>query len=356
MSKSKVTQYRVVVEGKESVVDTMKELSKLVGRKVSRAMVENGEVPEVVEVIVPVEETPTKGEDGIEDNMEEGEDNMNKAFVKNDEGGYNELPLHDPLHRNVEDITAATNDEITEDEVDDMEDELNNDGTLTCEYCKREITEDEKYVNDDNGNITCMDCARELGLVEDSQDDNNEDNDKEPGNNGSDNDNNGDTGKPDIKSLMAKMKELNAKKGTTEEDSTKKGKRGKTVDAKKYVEENNGYPEKGYFKTEQEIKKFYKQLEPSQIEEWLAVEGLDYKKSDNEPINRMRACMALLYYHFPRESKGSSKKESKYAKYSIEDLLQMALDNNIEVPEGKGDLRIMRMYAIMALKKAGVLE
>lgn len=118
--------------------------------------------------------------------------------------------------------------------------------------------------------------------------------------------------------------------------------------------ERDGYPEKGQFSDIKELKKYYKQLTDEQLDEWLELEGLEVKLCDNDGINRMRKCMKISDLHFPREKK--SKKKSKYAQYTTIDLLQLCLDNNIEISDGKGDERILRMYAIVALRKAGVIE
>ena len=126
----------------------------------------------------------------------------------------------------------------------------------------------------------------------------------------------------------------------------------------KFVEEN-GFPEVGYF-TEQfgedgkkSLQKFYKHLSMEQLAEWLDIEGLEYTPTDSEQINRMRACMSILYKHYPKAP--AKKKESKYAKYSLEDLMEMAMDKDV-VFEVTDDERIMRMRAIMALRAAGHIE
>ena len=115
------------------------------------------------------------------------------------------------------------------------------------------------------------------------------------------------------------------------------------------------YPEVGHFKTDKELKKYYKKLTDAQLDEWLELEGVEVAISGNEPIDRMRRCMAILFHHFPKEP-SKSKKKSKYADYTINQLMQIALDHDVEVPDAKGDLRILRMYAIMALRDAGILD
>jgi hypothetical protein len=126
------------------------------------------------------------------------------------------------------------------------------------------------------------------------------------------------------------------------------------VNAVDWITENGGYPEVGQFADQKSLQKFYKQLETEVIEDWCSIEGLEFKACPEQaPIHRMRACMAILYKHFPKETKGSSKK-SKYADYKTEDLIQMALDNSVPV-EPTESMPIMRMRVIMALRAHGVL-
>jgi hypothetical protein len=117
------------------------------------------------------------------------------------------------------------------------------------------------------------------------------------------------------------------------------------------------YPEVGSFDTEKAMKKFVKGLTDSQLQEWCELEGATWKANDHESINRMRMAMAIKAIHFPDTApKKGKKSKSKYAQYETEHLVQMALDNDVEVPDDKGDQRILRMYTIMALRKAGIIE
>jgi len=114
------------------------------------------------------------------------------------------------------------------------------------------------------------------------------------------------------------------------------------------------YPEVGDYEDSADLKKFYKKLSVEQLEEWVELEGLEVKATDSPQIYRMRLCMAILYKHFPKaESKPKSKR--KYTQ-STEELVAMALDNDVEVKDDKGNEQILRMYTIMALKKAGLLD
>lgn len=114
------------------------------------------------------------------------------------------------------------------------------------------------------------------------------------------------------------------------------------------------YPEVGDYEDSADLKKFYKKLSIEQLEEWVELEGLEVAATDSQPIYRMRLCMAILYKHFPKaESKPKSKR--KYTQ-STEELVAMALENDVEIKDDKGNEQILRMYAIMALRKAGLLD
>ncbi len=119
----------------------------------------------------------------------------------------------------------------------------------------------------------------------------------------------------------------------------------------------NEYPEVGDFADEKAMKKYIKKLSDQSLQEWCVLEGATWKPNDHESINRMRMAMAIKALHFPDTApKKSKKSKSKYADYTTEQLVQMALDADVEVPDDKGDMRICRMYTIMALKKAGLLS
>lgn len=127
---------------------------------------------------------------------------------------------------------------------------------------------------------------------------------------------------------------------------------------KAYVEKfvaESGYPEVGHFGEEGKpmLQKFYKHLADEQLVEWVELEGLSFNPSDSAPINRMRMAMAILYSHYPKAP--SAKKQSKYAKYSLEDLMNLALENDVAF-EDTDDERILRMRAIMALRASKVID
>lgn len=139
---------------------------------------------------------------------------------------------------------------------------------------------------------------------------------------------------------------------------TKKNEKVETITAKTnaidYVAKN-GYPEVGSFTEQKVLQKFYKQLETATLEDWASIEGLEFKACPEQPmIHRMRVAMSILYKHFPKEP-SKSKKESKYTKYSLEDLVNLAVENEVAV-EPTDDDRIMRMRLIMALRVAKVVE
>ena len=121
----------------------------------------------------------------------------------------------------------------------------------------------------------------------------------------------------------------------------------------KFLGENNAYPDKGHFEDKKDLQKFYKHLSDEQLAEWLKVEGLEFEPSDSAPINRMRMAMAILYLHFPKAP--AKKKQSKYADYSLEDLVKLALDNSVAY-EPCDDDKIHRMRAIMALRANNVIQ
>ena len=108
------------------------------------------------------------------------------------------------------------------------------------------------------------------------------------------------------------------------------------------------------WESEKALKKYYKALTTEQVEKWVEALGLTFKPCpESEAIHRMRACMAILYHFFPRQEK--PKKESKYKQYSTEQLLDMAINNDV-VFEPCEDPRILRMRAIMALRAAKVID
>jgi hypothetical protein len=115
------------------------------------------------------------------------------------------------------------------------------------------------------------------------------------------------------------------------------------------------YPEVGSFKEEKYLKRFYKQLDDTQLDEWVALEGLSYKSCEHESINRMRKCMAILELHFPKKPKVNTKSKSKYSQFTTEQLVDMARKANLPIKDSKGSDQILRMYTIMSLREAGLI-
>lgn len=127
------------------------------------------------------------------------------------------------------------------------------------------------------------------------------------------------------------------------------------TDAVAWVTEN-GFPkaDSKVFTEDKVLKKFYKKLDTEVLEAWSAELGAEYKACpDNDSIHRMRVAMSILYTFFPKETK--SKPKSKYADYSLEQLVELALENGVVV-EDTDDMRIMRMRLIMGLRANKVIE
>ena len=124
------------------------------------------------------------------------------------------------------------------------------------------------------------------------------------------------------------------------------------VDAVEFVAKN-GYPKVGTFAEKKELQKFCKKLDTATLEDWATKEGATFTPcADNEAIHRMRVAMAILYLHFPKETK--SKPESPYKQYTTEQLVDMALEHDVAV-ETTDDMRILRMRLIMGLRANKVL-
>jgi hypothetical protein len=160
------------------------------------------------------------------------------------------------------------------------------------------------------------------------------------------------TDKKDVASMtmeekMALLAERHAKK-VAENPTGDKGNKSKKVVF------DGTFPEVGSIKDEKELKKIYKQLTNAQLDEWMSLEGLTYTVNANESINRMRKCMAVTALHFPKTP--STKNKSKYADITTEELVEMAINAELDIKDHKGDNRILRMYLIMALRDAGILE
>lgn len=114
------------------------------------------------------------------------------------------------------------------------------------------------------------------------------------------------------------------------------------------------YAAVGTIPDEATFKKHVKPLTDEEVAEWVAKEGLTVKDYGSAPINRMRQIMAIKNLHFP-PAPSQPKSKSKYADFSNEQLVQMAIDNDV-LFEACDDEKILRMRAIMALRAHKVIE
>lgn len=117
------------------------------------------------------------------------------------------------------------------------------------------------------------------------------------------------------------------------------------------------FPEVGDFEDVNSMKKYIKGLTTEQLQAWCELEGAEWVVNEHPSINRMRMAVAIKSVHFPETApKKGTKKKSKYAEYTTEELVQMALDNDVHVRDDKGNERILRMYTIVALREAGLIS
>lgn len=117
------------------------------------------------------------------------------------------------------------------------------------------------------------------------------------------------------------------------------------------------FPEVGDFEDVNSMKKYIKGLTTEQLQAWCELEGAEWVANEHPSINRMRMAVAIKSVHFPETApKKGTKKKSKYAEYTTEELVQMALDNDVHVRDDKGNERILRMYTIVALREAGLIS
>ncbi|MMZ60467.1 hypothetical protein D3C81_961420 [compost metagenome] len=114
------------------------------------------------------------------------------------------------------------------------------------------------------------------------------------------------------------------------------------------------FPEVGQFPDEKTFKAHVKPLTMDELQEWAALYELTVKPTDSAPIQRMRLIMAIKEMHFPTPPR-EPKNRSPYSKWTTEELVQMALDNEI-IYEPAEDMKIMRMRTIMALRAHGIIE
>lgn len=110
------------------------------------------------------------------------------------------------------------------------------------------------------------------------------------------------------------------------------------------------------FEDVDELKEFVKDIDTPTLEYLATGLGLEWNPTYHANIHRMRIAMELKKYFFPElfKPKESKKKKAKYGDFSTDKLFAMATEAEIEVVKTGND-PIDRMKAIMALKKAGVL-
>lgn len=118
--------------------------------------------------------------------------------------------------------------------------------------------------------------------------------------------------------------------------------------------EKNGFPELEIFVEKADLQKFYKKLDTAVLEDWAALEGVEFKPNEHASIHRMRVAQAILFKRFPKPAP-KAKQDSPYKKFSTEELVQMAVDHEVPV-EATDDLRILRMRLIMSLRAHKIVE
>ncbi|AGR46816.1 hypothetical protein SHANETTE_145 [Bacillus phage Shanette] len=110
------------------------------------------------------------------------------------------------------------------------------------------------------------------------------------------------------------------------------------------------------FKALKEFKDWYKDIDTQTVEYFAKALGLTWTETEHANIHRMRISMAMQRFFFPEmfKPKEGKKKKAKYGDLSTEDLFKMVAANKLDVKKTNNN-PIDRMNAIMALKKAGKL-
>jgi hypothetical protein len=104
-----------------------------------------------------------------------------------------------------------------------------------------------------------------------------------------------------------------------------------------------------------EFKDFFKDLDTPTAEYIARALGLDWKPTDHENIHRMRVSLAIQHHLFPSQFKPKEKKKkAKYGDLTTKQLFSLASEHKLSVKKTNNE-PIDRMRAIMELKKAGVL-
>ncbi len=105
-----------------------------------------------------------------------------------------------------------------------------------------------------------------------------------------------------------------------------------------------------------EVKEFIKDIDTPTLEYLATGLGLEWKPTYHANIHRMRIAMEIQKHFFPEhfKPKESKKSKAKYGDFDTDALFNMVAEHELDVKRSGND-PIDRMRAIMALKKAGVL-
>ena len=111
------------------------------------------------------------------------------------------------------------------------------------------------------------------------------------------------------------------------------------------------------FENLDELKEFIKDIDTPTLEYLARGLRAEWTPTYNQAIHRMRVAQALHRYFFPElfKPKGDKKKKAKYGDLSTDRLFELVEEHNLRVNRS-GNEPIDRMRAIMALKTVGVLE
>lgn len=294
----------------DGVLVSMKDVTEYVGEKVSIQDIEDGNVPDVA-IATPedIEDLALNGGMELNDPLHRDEDTEDDS--EEDDTGLDTL----------EDMTESDSEEEDKETADDMADGITDDDDdfdtkiedLLAQNTAYQATMDVTPTSEVKDTIDIKEVSTPSKKSSDIS--------------------------PELRAKLALI--------TVKHTDKKKGKLPK-------IDRNNMdivFPTE--FSDEKAIKKYYKQLSEPQLDKWVGELGIDYKHNDNESINRMRECMAIKDTFFHKEP-ATKKTKSKYAKYELEDLVKLCYDNDLEIKEAQEDPRILRMYCIMALKKAKI--
>lgn len=332
-----------------TMATNMKEVVNLLGASVTKRDILAGEVEGVSIIEIDAETgSPILSEEQVADlehkaefaSLEQQQEEAAMMSKLEEEGDSTEGDTED-VEGDTDSSDDSTNLDHSEDDTDSQEGDTT--GELSCSICNCDIDGD-SYATDANDNPICdycLEAARKEELAKQMGVDTG-------------------AGKPVIVTAPTRNTPSNTPvikpNGGKPSVTPKKG--GKIVVARNEAGEVE-YPEKGVFPDEKAIKGYIKKLSDPELYEWCELEGVTWKTNEHDGINRMRAAMAMKSFHMgtASASTGKSKKKGKYSDYTTEELVAMALEHDVDVkPYNGDDMRILRMYTIMALKDAGLLE